>query len=235
MAGDNVPLEFDERSYALRSGLQGWVTSPSSEVADDLMTWRLAARQRWQTKRGMPGNQHVVDYVKLDVEGYIFPKADRDNFGETLGLLNYDFRWHVGDRFTILSDGFADFFADGLKTVSLSSMISRPGTYRYVGGIRGIDGPFRSAIVYGAASYRLSPKWIANYASSLDLGETGNLGQRGQFVRVGESFLVGLGFNYDRSRDNLGFQFTVEPRFLAGRLGRVGNVPILPVGFDGLE
>ena len=83
--------------------------------------------------------------------------------------------------------------------------------------------------------YQLSPKWIVNYATSLDFGKTGNIGQRGQFVRVGESFLVGLGFNYDRSRDNFGVQFSVEPRFLAGRLGRVGNVPILPVGYDGLE
>ncbi|MCA9197184.1 MAG: hypothetical protein KDA87_06575, partial [Planctomycetales bacterium] len=31
VAGGDVPLEFDERTYALRSGMQGWVTSPSAE------------------------------------------------------------------------------------------------------------------------------------------------------------------------------------------------------------
>ena len=233
--GGDIPLKFDERFYAARTGLQRWVTSPSSEVAKDLMIWRIAARQRWQTKRGMPGNQRVVDYIKLDIEGNIYPDPDRDNFGQEIGLLNYDFRWHAGDRFTVLSDGMADFFSSGLRTVSLAGMISRPGTYRFIGGVRSIEGPFSSSILYGSTSYRLSPKWIVNYATSLDFGKTGNIGQRGQFVRVGESFLVGLGFNYDRSRDNFGVQFSVEPRFLAGRLGRVGNVPILPVGYNGLE
>ena len=43
------------------------------------------------------------------------------------------------------------------------------------------------------------------------------------------------GFYYDRSRDNLGIGFSIEPRILAGRLGRVGGIPIPPVGVAGLE
>jgi hypothetical protein len=82
----------------------------------------------------------------------------------------------------------------------------------------------------------LGQKWIANYGSTIDLKKsTGSIGQRAQIVRVGESFLVGMGFYYDRSRDNLGISFSVEPRILAGRLGRVGGIPIPPVGAAGLE
>ena len=235
VAGGNVARRFDERFYALRSGMQRWVTSPSTEVADDLMAGRFATRQRWQTKRGMPGNQRVVDWLTFDLEGFLYPNADRDNFGQELGLVNYDLKWHVGDRFTVLSDGHVDFFADGLRTFSLGGMVSRPGRGRYVAGIRSIDGPISSAIVYGSTSYRLSPKWIVNYGSSFDFGRTGNIGQRGQIVRVGESFLVGMGFNYDTSRDNFGFRFSIEPRFLSGKLSRVGGVPLPPVGYDGLE
>jgi hypothetical protein len=235
VAGGNVPLPFDERYYALRSGFQSAVTASSPEIADDLMLWRLAARQRWQTKRGMPGQQRVVDWVTLDVEGYAYPKPDRDNFGQELGLLNYDFRWHLGDRFTVLSDGQMDLFDDGLRTVSLSGMVTRPGRIRYLSGIRSIEGPISSTIVYGSTNVRLSPKWIANYGTSYDLGDTGNIGQRGQIVRVGESFLVGLGFNYDHSRDNFGVRLSVEPRFLSGPLSRVGGQPIPPVGAFGLE
>jgi hypothetical protein len=176
-----------------------------------------------------------VDWVTLNTEGFLYPNPDRDNFGETLGLLSYDFRWHLGDRFTVLSDGQADFFADGLRTVAIGGMFSRPGLGRYVAGFRSIEGPISSSIIFGSTSYRLSPKWIINYGSSLDLGSTGNLGQRGEIVRVGESFLVGLGFNYDNSRDNFGVRLAIEPRFLSGRLSRVGGVPIPPVGFTGLE
>lgn len=235
VAGDDIALRFDERFYALRSGMQRWVTAPSREIADDLTVLRLAARQRWQTKRGAPGRQRVVDWITLDLEGSLFPDADRDNFGQEAGLVNYEFRWHVGDRFTVLSDGMADFFADGLRTFSLGGMVSRPGRGRYVVGVRNIEGPISSSILYGSTSYRVSPKWIVNYASTFDLGETGNIGQRGQIIRVGESFLVGVGFNYDNSRDNFGVRFSIEPRFLSGKLSRVGGVPIPPVGFNGLE
>ncbi|MCA9203926.1 MAG: LPS-assembly protein LptD, partial [Planctomycetales bacterium] len=113
---DVVPLRFDPRTYALRSGMQSWVTAPSTEIADDLTIARLGIEQRWQTKRGLPGAQRVVDVVSLDLEASIFPEADRDNFGEYVGLANYDFRWHIGDRFTVLSDGLVDFFPEGLRT-----------------------------------------------------------------------------------------------------------------------
>ncbi|MCA9148038.1 MAG: hypothetical protein KDA92_02000 [Planctomycetales bacterium] len=235
VAGGNTPAAFDERFYALRGGMQRWVTAPSAEIADDLVMGRVAARQRWQTKRGMPGRQRVVDWISLDLEGFFYPNADRDNFGQDFGLVNYDFRWHVGDRFTVISDGMADFFTDGLRTISVGGIVSRPGLGRYVAGIRSIEGPISSSILYGSTSYRLSEKWIINYGSTYDFGSTGNIGQRGQIVRVGESFLVGLGFNYDSSRDNFGVRFSIEPRFMSGRLSRVGGLPIAPVGFSGLE
>ena len=47
-----TPLQFDERLYALRSGMQNFVTAPSAEIADRLAALRFGARQRWQTKRG---------------------------------------------------------------------------------------------------------------------------------------------------------------------------------------
>jgi hypothetical protein len=235
LPGGQIPLPFDERFYALRSGFQRWVTASSAEIADDLMLFRLGAHQRWQTKRGLPGQQRVVDWITLDVEGFLYPQPDRDNFGQTLGLLSYDFRWYLGDRFTVLSDGQADFFSQGLRTVSLSGMVTRPGNLRYMGGIRSIEGPISSSIIYGSTSWRVSSKWILSYGSSIDLGETGNLGQRGQIIRVGESFLVGLGFNYDHSRDNFGVRFSIEPRFLSGPLARLGGIPIPPVGSSGLE
>jgi hypothetical protein len=233
--GSFVPLPFDERYYALRSGLQRWVTSPSTEIAGDLTAMRLAARQRWQTKRGLPGQQRVVDWITLDLEGFVYPDPERDNFGQEVGLLSYDFRWHLGDRFTVLSDGQTDFFTNGLRTISLSALVTRPGSLRYLIGTRSIEGPISSTLLYGSTSFRLSPKWIVNYASTYDFGTTGNIGQRAEIVRIGESFLVGLGFNYDASRDNFGVQFGIEPRFLARRLGRVGGMPISPVGVAGLE
>ncbi len=61
-----VPLQFDERYYALRRGLGSYVASPSMEIADDLFAARLRARQRWQTKRGPLSNPHIVDWITLE-------------------------------------------------------------------------------------------------------------------------------------------------------------------------
>lgn len=227
---------FDERLYALRTGMQGWVTAPSLEIADDLVVTRLGVRQRWQTKRGLPGQQRIIDWVTLDIEGTLFPKPGRDNFGETVGLLNYDFSWHVGDRLTMLSDGFVDVFDQGLRTVSVGGLLSRPEVGNVYLGYRSIEGPITSNIVSGSVSYRMSEKWIATAGATVDFGPTGNIGQTVSFTRIGESALIRLGFNVDASRGSLGAVFSVEPRFLpSSRLGRVGGVQIPPAGALGLE
>lgn len=235
-AGANVPLRFDERFYAHRFGLQGWVTSPSVEIADDLTVWRLAVRQRWQTKRGMPGRERIVDWVVFDVEGSYFPEADRDNFGESIGMLNYDFRWHLGDRLAVLSDGYTDFFPDGLRTFSVGGLISRPGQGRAYVGFRSIEGPITSNIVNGSLSYRMSEKWILTAGASYDLGPTGNIGQSFGLTRIGESTFARFGFNIDESRNSFGVRFSIEPRFLPrGRLGDVAGIRIPPAGAQRLE
>jgi hypothetical protein len=233
---DLVPARFDERTYALRSGLQRWVTSPSAEIADDLMVLQLGARQRWQTKRGAPGSQRIIDWMTLDTQASFFPKDERDDFGAGLGLLNYDWRWHVGDRLTLMSDGYADLFGEGLRMLTLGGYIGRPERGSMYVGLRSIEGPISSNILINSFSYRMSPKWIGTATSTVDFGRAGNIGQRVELTRVGESFLVSFGVNVDASRDSVGVGFAVEPRFLPlTRRGYVGGVQIPPAGARGLE
>jgi len=235
-AGDQIPQQFDARYFALRRNLQGSVASPVTEIADDLTELRLGVKQRWQTKRGLPGQERIIDWMVLDVDAVLFPQADRDNFGEVLGLVDYDFQWHVGDRLTFLSDGFFDLFDQGLKQVTVGALLSRPEAGNLYIGARSTEGPVSSNVIVASTSYRMSEKWIATAGATFDLSEAGNLGQNVAFTRVGESFLIKVGFNYDASRDNFGVAFGLEPRFLpTGRLGRVGGVQIPPAGAMGLE
>lgn len=232
----SIPLKYDERFYALRTGMQSNVMAASNEIADDLMSFRMGLRQRLQTKRGLPGQERTIDWMVLDIQGTYFPKAARDNFNADVGLLNYDYRWHVGDRFTILSDGFADVFSGGLRTVSVGGILTRPEYGNIYVGYRSIDGPVTSSVLSAALTYRMTEKWIATGGASFDFGPTGNIGQQVSFTRVGEAMLVRLGFNVDASRGNFGAVFAIEPRFLPGsRLGMVGGVPIPPAGAMGLE
>ncbi len=236
IAGQDVPLRFDERYFALRSGLQSHVTSPSAEIVDDLAVVKFGVRQRWQTRRGTPGQQRVVDWITMDMEASFFPEADRDNFGSDFGVFNYDFRWHLGDRVSILSDGYADFFADGLRTVSVGAVAERPEIGSVFLGFRSIEGPISSNILTASMVYRMSDTWGIKGGTQVDFGETGTIGNRLGVVYIGESFLWEVGFNYDASRDNLGVRFGFEPRFAGvGRMFRPGGYLIPPASSRRLE
>jgi hypothetical protein len=233
--GSFVPLRFDERFYALRSNLQGNVAGPT-EIADDLMEFRVNLNNRWQTKRGIAGQQRIIDWIVLDLGAVLFPDSARDNFGAGLGLVDYGFRWHVGDRLTLLSDGFFDGFDQGLRQVTVGMLMSRPEHGSYYVGFRSTEGPITSEILTGSVSYRMSEKWIATAGATWDFSNDDAFGQQFAITRVGESFLIKVGFNYDASRDNLGVNFAIEPRFLpSSRLGRVGGVSVPPAGALGLE
>ncbi len=231
-----MDARFDPRFYAFRSGQQGWVTSPSTEIADDLMALRTGMHHRWQTKRGGPGRQHLVDWLTVDSNLTYFPEASRDNFGQEFGLFDYDVRWHLGDRFTVLSDGAADFFGDGLRMISGGVLLNRPSRGNAYVGVRSINGPVTSNSITGSYSYRLSPKWISTASASYDFSDGGNIGQTFSMTRIGESMLVTLGFNVDESKDNVGVRFMVEPRFLPKlRLTSKTGIEVPPAGVFGLE
>ena len=99
-----------------------------------------------------------------------------------------------------------------------------------------MEGPFTSTLLVGSLSYRLNEKWITELSATYDFGPTGNIGERFGITRIGESALIRIAFHADHGRDNVGASIMIEPRFLPNsRLGRLGGVPILPVGAMGLE
>ena len=234
--GGTLPERFDPRTYAFRHGFQRWIASPSDVIADDLQQFRLGLHQRWQTKRGLPGRERIVDLFQADVDLIVFPDADRDNFGESLGPATYDVRYHIGDRVTLLSDGYVDFFDDGLRSISAGMRSSRPGIGDVYVGLLSLEGPISSTVLRSTVDYRLNEKWIASGATVYDFGSTGSVGQTVALTRIGESLLWRVGLNIDRGRDNVGFSFGIEPRFWPrARLGRIGGQLIPPPGVEGLE
>ncbi len=209
-----IPLLYDERSYAIRSGLGNWITSPSTELADDLTLCRFYFNQTWQTKRGPTNRRRIIDWITLDAGLNLYPKKEQ-NFGERIGMLDYDFRWHVGDRFTLLSSGLFDTFNSGQTIVRFGGMLNRPDRGSLYLGADRLDGPFSRTYLNGSVAYNLSEKWSANYSTSYDVNEGHFMGQNLALYRKGEVFLVKIGANYDWSRDVWGVSFGLEPAFLS--------------------
>ena len=204
--------KYDPRTYLVRRGMASWVTGPT-EIANDLTVFRLAARQRWQTKRGPLGNRRIIDWITFDVDGELFPTTSQ-NFGQTMGLWQYDFRWHVGDRTTVFSTADVDFFSGGQQLYTVGALLSRTPRGSFYIGFNEFGGPINAAVLTGSYTYRMSPKWASSFGTALNL--TGNnIGQNFQLVRIGESFLMTFGFNVDYSRNNVGVTFNLEPRFLS--------------------
>ncbi len=230
-----APLRFDERYYALRRGLGSYVTSPSMEIADDLFVARLGAKRRWQTKRGPAANPHIVDWITLDMDASIFPDPNRDNFGSTIGLVDYDFRWHVGDRTTVVSNAYFDFFENAPKYVTIGTFINRPPRGSIYMGFHSLEGPITSNVLAFNYSYRMSPKWISSFGTTYDFHKARNIGQNLMLTRIGESFLMSLVVNVDTSKNNVGATFAIQPRFLQGRTGTVTPVNVPLAGLYGLE
>lgn len=231
-----LPDQFDSRTYAVRQGLQRYVTAGSQEIVEDQMQFRLGLDQRWQTKRGLPGKERITDLVEFDVDAILFPKQDRDNFGSTVGAINYDARYHIGDRVSLLSDGYFDVFDRGLKVISGGAMMTRPGRGEWYFGLTSLRGPINSLVAISNYNYRLNEKWMTSGGTTFDFGQVGNVGQSFSVTRIGESFLVQVGASVDSGRSNTTFFFNVEPRFFSlKRIGGVGGQPIPPAGLFGLE
>ena len=231
----SLPPEFDPRTYAFRQGIQRWLASPSDVIADDLQQIRFGLNQRFQTKRGLPGRDRIVDVLQLDLETILFPNADQDNFGETVGPTLYDFRYHIGDRLSLVSDGYLDFFPDGLRSLSAGVRSSRPGVSDWYVGLMSMEGPISSTVFRSTFDYRVNEKWILSGGTTYDFGNTGYVGQNFGLTRIGESLLLRMNVNVDRGRDNVSFGFAVEPRFFARTLGNIGGGLIPAPGIEGLE
>jgi hypothetical protein len=233
--GGTTPFRFDPRSYALRNGLQNWVSSPVSAIADRLAAVRFGLRQRWQTKRGPVGNRRIIDWIVLDTNAVYFPNPARDNFGQAFGLVNYDFRWHVGDKLTVLSDGGYDFFAQGQRTFTIGATVAQPPRLNWNVSFRSLNGPFTYNYVSLTHTYMLSPKWMYTAGTSFALGQQ-NIGQNISITRIGESFATNVAFYVDNTKNNYGFNFMVTPRFLGPQmLRRVGAGSVPMAGLTGLE
>lgn len=210
-----LPAQFDPRFYAVRSGAGSSVTAPYNELVDDMHVLWLGMRHRWQTKVGPPEAQRIVDWMELDLGTAIFPDANRDNFGETFGLVNGRYAWHVSPRTSFLANAVTDFFSGGQKVWNVGILHQRSARGSAYVGYRNINvGPINSKLITGSVSYVMSPNlYVATAAAQFDVAEGLDRGESLTITRIGEYFLLHLGLGYDRSRNNVGAAISLEPKF----------------------
>lgn len=214
---------YNMQLYAIRRLVDNRV-----DTLDTVEVLQADVRQRWQTKRGYPGMEHVVDYMTLDVSASFFPHPDRDNFGKSVAFLEYDSTWNVGDRTAIVSSGWIDPFPDGARVSTIGVFLNRPDRTNFFVGYRFID-PIDSRALTAAATYIFSPKYAITASMTYDFGINQALANSLVITRIGTDLTMSVGFTYNALLNNFGFTMEVVPNVVAasrrnmgGLLGRSG-------------
>ncbi len=203
---------FNPQIYALRR-----LVDSAVDTLDSIEVLQLDWRQRWQTKRGFPGQEHVIDWMTLDVRASIFPHAQRDSFGSHIGDVEYDWVWNIGDRTALVSNGWFEPVENGPRVFNLGGYIGRPDKTSFYLGYRQID-PLNSRAIITALTYAFSAKYAVTFGTNYDIGnhvQTNSL----MVSRIGTDVTVSLGFSYNSIVNTFGLQFEIVPNLLptAGR------------------
>jgi hypothetical protein len=214
---------FDPQLYAIRRLVDDRV-----DTLDSIDVVQLDIRQRWQTKRGYPGQEHVVDYFTLDTSASIFPREDKDNFGQLFSFLEYDAIWNVGDRTALTSSGWYDPQDNGARVFTIGGTMNRPDRTSFYVGFRTIE-PVHSQTVISSATYTFSPKYAITASSVYDFATKQSLTNSVGITRVGSDLTMNIGFSYNAILNNFGFTFELIPnlgatqqRLAGGGLGSGG-------------
>ncbi|MHB1425417.1 MAG: LPS-assembly protein LptD [Gemmataceae bacterium] len=174
---------------------------------------QLQASQRLQTKRGFPGNQHIVDWMLLDMSASYFPAANRDNFGNPWAFLRYNYLWNVGDRTALTSTGWTDPFPGGVRVWTIGGYFNRPDRTNFYLGFRYID-PLMVRAVTASVTYMFSPKYAATASTTYDFGTGEAFSNSLMFTRMGADLQLSLGVSYNALQSNFNLLFNIVPNLL---------------------
>jgi hypothetical protein len=235
-----LPAQYDPRFLTLRR-----TASPITQTTDiqgTMQTVNFGLRQRLQTKRGPEGRRRIIDWMVLDLNTTFYPNASRDNFGKPFGQNTYNYEWFIGDRTSIISYGWFEFWniggkpylpanpiqkndPFGLDVISTGLSITRPprgNIYILYSVIN--SGPIATSALNLSYGYWFSPKWYASFQTSYDFGNKIPLGSTVAVTKIGADFLTSIGVTIDPQRQAYTFGFEFSPRLSpTTRLGSGGG------------
>jgi hypothetical protein len=251
--GALLPAQYDPRFLTLRRAISP--ITGTTDIQASIETVRLGIHQRLQTKRGQEGRRHINDYMVFDLDTTYFPQASRDNFGKPFGQNFYNYEWYIGDRTSIVSYGWFEFWKVtgdpttvntsslakndpfGLRIITSGLSITRiPKGNIFIGYTIVDTGPITTSALNASYSYWLSPKWFGTAATSYDFGNNALLGASGSLTRIGADYLTSVGLSVSPLQHSYQFVFEISPRFSPNiRLGSAAGLTRLDTRFAPVE
>jgi len=250
--GGVLPPQYDPRFLTLRRALSP-LTGPT-DIQASIDTLKLGIHQRLQTKRGQEGKRHITDYMIFDLDTTYFPQASRDNFGKPFGQNFYNYEWYIGDRTSLVSYGWFEFFKVtgdpffqntsrlrndpfGLHIITSGISITRiPKGNIFIGYTIVNTGPISTSALNASYSYWMSPKWFMTTGTSYDFGTGYLLGASGSLTRIGADYLTSVGLAASPLQHSYQFVFEITPRLSPNlKLGSASGLARLDPRFAPVE
>jgi hypothetical protein len=219
---------FDPQLYAIRN-----LVTNRADTLDNMEVFQIDLRQRLQTKRGYPGMEHITDWMTLDLSASVFPRPDRDNFGETFGLLQYDYLWNVGDRTALASTGWVEPENNGPRVFTFGAYFNRPDRTNYFIGFRDIE-PVGSQALTAALTYIFSEKYAMTASALYDFGTKQAVSESLIFTRTGSDLTVSFSMSYNATTNSFGVDLIILPNLVATGKRFAGLVGVPGVGAGGM-
>jgi hypothetical protein len=209
-----------------------WIYDEQVDNVHDISAVQFALRQRWQTKRGGPGRQRSVDFLKFNVEANFFGNQPSDPELAPLGFrglfypslpeasiprnsINADTQWRVSDTTIILGDAQYNLDESTLATASIGVVARRDARVAYFAGLRYIE-ELDSNIGTIAFSYELTTRYTVGLRQSYDFGDSGSVYSSISLQRRFDRFLMLVSAYNNSTDDNKGFSFGFFPEGFAG-------------------
>ncbi|RLT08430.1 MAG: hypothetical protein DWI24_10940 [Planctomycetota bacterium] len=235
--GGVLPPQYNPLLLATRRNLSP--ITGTTDVLQSMQTVKLDWNHRLQTKRGPEGSRRIIDWMLFDVSTTYFPQAGRDNFGKQFGLNTYNWEWYVGDRTTVFSNGWFEFWdiggdplnktnvqhtndPFGMKVITSGFSFNRPPKGNATISYTILQtGEVNTSALNVSYSYWVSPKWYSTFSTSYDFGNAISLGSNVAVTRVGADYLTSIGLNVDPQRQSTMVSVAITPRLSPNlRLGQ---------------
>jgi lipopolysaccharide export system protein LptA len=198
----------------------------------DLSAAQLAVNQRWQTKRGGPGNWRSVDVFTLNVElnlfankpakGAFLPGDFRGAFFESApeesiarDSINTDALWRISDTTVVLADVEHNLDDQKLATASVGMAVQRDQRMQYFLGVRYI-GDINSTLASVLMNYQISPKYSLLTSYSFNFSENSTEDFSVMVMRHFDRFYISFEVFHDFVQDDSGIRFGIFPEGLGG-------------------
>ena len=217
------------------SNKDAWDLTPFDDGVETINSFGgllVGLRQRWQTRRGPPGDKRTVDWVTLDIEyaGFVnedgafdpyrrFPRTNgyfytsRPEESLTSDYLRLATTWQASDQALVSYEAKLDMDGFQLATSTLALTVQRTPRFSWFIGHEYVGEINMHLFGYGM-NYRLSPKYTVAWRQAIDVEERKCVETTVAIVRKWQRWYTALSFSYDGVDDDVSISFSLWPEGL---------------------